>query len=204
MSYSGIRDMKPFFEIMPKNSNLYEFGVCTGNSIRQFLEDSAGINTFNKVYGFDSFEGLPKEADGIWCSPDWKPGVFNVVKEFGLHSKEEAVLKLLDKFSPFGVPVEFVDGWYNVTLTDELAARLINDKIGFLHIDTDLYISALEAMDWVFKHDLLLIDAIVRFDDWNSTPEWTAGESLAMKEVSTKYSLQWVRFTQNVFQYKGR
>jgi hypothetical protein len=201
MNYIPVENMQPFFTLLPPNSNLYEFGVCTGNSITQFLQYGPQLA---KVFGFDSFEGLPNEAEGVWRSPDWNPGVFNVVKEFNLSTKEEAKQRLMEKFVPYENKVTFIDGWYKDTLTNELAHELYKYKCHFLHIDTDLYISAYEALDWMFNNYLVAPNCIVRYDDWFSTPEWVAGESRAHKEICEKYHLDMNRIQNtNVFIYKG-
>lgn len=183
---------------------MYEFGVCTGNSIKVILEESHRYNKlFQKVYGFDSFEGLPKEKDDVWCNPDWQPGVFNVVKEFGLNTQEEAMEKLFEKWKPYHHHVHLLKGWFKDVLNDGLYTKIENNKATFLHIDTDLYISAYEALDWMFGKNMVEVGCVVRYDDWYSTPLWTAGESRAHIEIQQKYNLNFLPYG-NVFIYLGK
>ena len=46
--------------------DIYEFGIYTGNSFRQIYEAMQECKVRPaKVWGFDSFEGLPAEAPGV-------------------------------------------------------------------------------------------------------------------------------------------
>lgn len=183
---------------------MYEFGVCTGNSIYTIIQESYKYNKeFKYIYGFDSFEGLPSEKDGVWCNPDWKPGVFNVVNEFGLDSKQEAINKLYEKWN-YNNSVFLYDGWFKDVLTDKLAESLKDNKATFLHIDTDLYISAYEALDWMFTKNMVAKGCLIRYDDWFSTPLWTAGESRAHMEIQQKHNLKFLPVNDNLYMYLGK
>jgi hypothetical protein len=96
-----------------------EFGVLEGESINKIAELSEGT-----VYGFDSFEGLPKS---------WTP------------------LSKRGSFSTYGrIPdtapnVRLVTGWFQ----DTLPAFLVSNPdrmVSLIHVDSDLYESALFAL----------------------------------------------------------
>ena len=56
--------------------DLYTFGVYTGASLRFWLERLAQLKIeHGPMWGFDSFEGLPEEAEGVELEGnEWKPG----------------------------------------------------------------------------------------------------------------------------------
>jgi hypothetical protein len=198
--YTTVHDMGPFFQIAPVGHH-YEFGVCTGNSILATLDISDKIDKqFQSIIGFDSLVGLPEEDPDVWHNPDWPPGAFNSQNYFEAPTLEATIKCLFDKWGKRNTTIELV-GWYNDVLTDRLAERLKHEKASYIHIDTDIYKSCYEVMDWVFKHKVQHHGCIWRFDDWFSTPLWTAGESRAFKEISIKYDVKWFQLTGNVFQY---
>lgn len=92
-----------------------ECGVASGASIN-YIAQRTGM----EVWGFDSFEGLPK---------DWV--IFLPRGSFGTHGKPPAV-------EP---NVRLVKGWFEDTLPP-FSARFEGQRIALLHIDSDLYESA--------------------------------------------------------------
>jgi len=121
--------------------HVLEFGVCRGGTIRvirQALDD-----TF-RVFGFDSFTGLPE----AWMDKD---GKIVVPPEY---------------FSTNGVipnveNVKFYAGWFSDTLSDYLK---IAQPIALLHVDSDLYSSAKEVL-WALN-DYIVKGTIIVFDEW--------------------------------------
>jgi len=191
--------INPILDECPPNGYLYEFGVLTGNSMVHWLKYNQEHLKFIKMFGFDSFLGLPEEADYVWHNPDWPKGAFNSVEYWKVNSIEEAMNKLYERFEPFPTKVELIPGYYSDVLTDELGEKMSKMKASFLHIDTDIYLSTLQLLDWIFKWDILMDGGIIRYDDWPSTPEWTAGESRAHLETCKKYNLLFQRHGLNMF-----
>ena len=117
------------------NTLWLEFGVCTGttiNYISKFTKD--------KVYGFDSFEGLPEK----WRY-DSDKGSFN----------RNGVLPQVN------TNVELIKGWFNETLENFIKTQ--NKKISFLHMDADLYSSTKYVLN-ILK-DYIDDDCVVVFDE---------------------------------------
>lgn len=200
----------------------YEFGVLSGKAIDIVLDmteisynedgtirrnwDEVVMKMdrpFKGVIGFDSFVGLPKENENVWHNPEWPEGAFNSLKVLGFDNIEDVMTSLQERWSKYKTKVELVPGFFSESLTPELAASLQSKKASCIHVDCDIYQSTVEMMDWMFKYNLALPDSIWRFDDWSSTPEWRAGESLAFVEITNKYNLNWTRFAANVFQLKS-
>jgi O-methyltransferase len=214
MQYNMLWDLGQFLHLAP-DGYYYEFGVCTGKAIDIILAMTEGTQywseitkridkPFKGVIGFDSFTGLPKENENVWHNPEWPEGAFNSLEVFKVATIEEVITKLYEMWSKYYTPIELVSGFYKESLTKELAESLKDKKASCIHIDCDIYQSTLECMDWIFANDLALPDSVWRFDDWISTPEWTAGESRAMLEISQKYDLRWNRLSTNMFQLKDK
>ncbi|MEM1307606.1 MAG: class I SAM-dependent methyltransferase [Pseudomonadota bacterium] len=138
-----------------------EFGVFEGRSIR-FLASKYSTRQF---HGFDSFEGLPEAWDR--SSADYKDAGHFAVPT--LPSVPENVT--------------LIAGWFNETLEPWLAENA--GPIAFLHIDSDIYSSAiylLTALEHRFQSGTVIV-----FDDlgdWTGSryENWQDGEWRALSE----------------------
>jgi hypothetical protein len=111
---------------------ILEFGVFNGESISEISS-----YTERKVYGFDSFEGLPESWYGM------EKGSFIT--------------------SPPTVPenVELVVGWFDQSLPGFLTEH--TENVAFVHIDSDLYSSAKYILNTL--KDRLVPGSIILFDE---------------------------------------
>ena len=115
-----------------------EFGVATGrsiNTIASFTPNGA------KVYGFDTFEGLPED----WAGHNAVSGTF----------KQARLPKVLNN-------VVLIKGLFENTLPSFREQML--DNISFCHIDCDLYSSTKTILDTV--GDKLSAGSYVLFDEY--------------------------------------
>ena len=148
------------------NTLWLEFGVASGNTINYISRF-----TNDKVYGFDSFEGLPEKwRDGF------DKGTFN----------RNGVLPQVNS------NVELIKGWFNETLLNFIQTH--NKKISFIHIDVDLY-SSTKYIFQVLK-DYIDIDCIIVFDELVNYPGFDGdkGELKAFYEFITenKVHYEWI------------
>lgn len=145
-----------------------EFGVCQGTSLGLMYDEllDAGLNHV-RLFGFDSFAGLPHDVEG-----EWEEGRFL--------AHYEDVVDSLDQQGIDWKRVSLVKGFYEDTLTEELIAELGLHKVSLIMIDCDLYSSAKEALD--FCRPLILDEAVVFFDDWNPLAKANKGEKRAFDE----------------------
>lgn len=148
------------------NTLWLEFGVASGttiNYISRFTND--------KVYGFDSFEGLPEK---------WRDGF------------EKGAFNRNGHFPPVNPNVELIKGWFNETLVDFMKTH--DQKVSFLHIDADLYSSTKYILDTLKPH--LDKDCIVIFDELVNYPGFDGdnGELRAFYEFITenKVDYEWI------------
>lgn len=166
----NIHPLKYVFEHMKlqhKPDTLWlEFGVASGTSINYISKF-----TTDKVYGFDSFQGLPEK---------WRNGY-----DKGAFSRN-GVLPRVNK------NVELIKGWFNETLLQFIQKH--NKKVSFIHIDADLYSSTKYILD-VLK-DYMDKDCVIVFDELLNYPgfDGDTGELKAFYEFITenKVDYTWI------------
>jgi hypothetical protein len=143
-----------------------EFGVFSGKTINYISKF-----TNEKVYGFDSFEGLPEK---------WRDGFDK------------------GRFSTYGnLPmvnnnVQLIKGWFSDTLLIFIQTQ--NKKVSFIHMDADIYSSTKYIFD-VLK-DYIDNDCVIVFDELvnYSGFDGDTGELKAFYEFITenKVDYEWI------------
>jgi len=149
-----------------------EFGVCNGSSILLAHNILKKLNFKDvRLFGFDSFEGLPKETEeeGAWREGEFYANINNVKKHLSNNNVDWKRLKL-------------IKGWYSKELFDETKEKYKIKKAGLIMMDCDIYFSTKLALD--FCKDIILDHSIIVFDDWNSSnlAEKNEGEKKAFDE----------------------
>lgn len=135
-----------------------EFGVCHGASMACMHRVAHELELEHmRLIGFDSFEGLPPEADNPG-EGTWRPGEFR--------SQISFTRRFLAKAGVDWSRTTLVKGWFRDTLTEDAYARLDLKKAGIIMVDCDIYSSARLALD--FCRPLIGDAAVVLFDDWNA------------------------------------
>jgi len=128
-----------------------EFGVASGTTLN-FISSL----TEEKVFGFDSFQGLPEDWTG-----QFPKGAF----------KQE-------ELPAVGKNVELVVGLFEDTLP-----RFLHEHSGpaaFLHVDCDLYSSTRTVFTQLA--DRIQNGCVIVFDEYFNYPGWEEGEHKAFKE----------------------
>ena len=148
------------------NTLWLEFGVASGrtiNYISQFTKE--------KVYGFDSFEGLPEK---------WRPGF-----EKGSFSQNGILPEVNSN-------VELIKGWFHETLENFIQTH--NKKVSFIHMDADLYSSTKYVLDtlknYIDKDCVIIFDELVNYHGFDGD----TGELKAFYEFITenKVEYEWI------------
>ena len=147
-----------------KNEGLWlEFGVWSGRTINYF-----STKTENKIYGFDSFTGLP-EGDN-----HWQKGAFNVNGNTPNVSEN----------------VELVVGLFQDTLDEFLQNH--KETVSFLHVDCDIYSSSKFVLNKL--KDRIVSGTVISFDEIYNYPGFENHEILSwlefVKETNLKY--KWI------------
>jgi O-methyltransferase len=130
-----------------------EFGVSRGTSMACMYHALRKARLSHvRLVGFDSFEGMPKEAAG----QGWRPGDFA--------STLGATQRYLRRAGVDAGKVHLVKGWFTDTLTPGTIERLAMRKASLIMVDCDIYTATKEAL-W-FCEPLILDHAVILFDDW--------------------------------------
>jgi hypothetical protein len=151
-----------------------EFGVYQGNSMicAHAALAAVGLDSV-RLFGFDSFEGLPETTEDAEI---WSPGQFRSDYEFTVARLREAGVDL--------GRTRLVRGFYEDSLTPELYERENLRRASVIMLDCDLYTSTVEAL--AFCRPLIRGFCCLFFDDWLSTDE-SRGQQRALREFRETY-----------------
>ena len=133
-----------------------EFGVYNGSTLAivHDLLDRRG-RTRSRLFGFDSFEGLPPEAN-VDDNNIWMPGQYRCPEDFAC--------EFLTKRGVDWGRVALIKGWFSDTCTPETKTRHQMQRAGIIMVDSDLYSSAVEALS--FCEPLIDRHALIIFDEY--------------------------------------
>lgn len=148
-----------------KNKSLWlEFGVCSGRTINLISKC-----TDNKVYGFDSFYGLPED----WGNHQQK----------GSYSREGNLPSVNHN-------VELVVGLFGDTLDSFLEEH--KGPIAYLHLDADLYSSTKFVLDKLC--DRIVEGTVISFDEIYNYSEYMDHEIKAWVEFCNEHNIssEWI------------
>lgn len=155
--------------------NCLEFGVFTGKTINMISKNC------NNVYGFDSFEGLPEDWDGV-CKKE--------------------------RFEVSNLPnvnhnVTLIKGWFDKTLETFLSSNP-NIDIDLIHIDCDLYSSTKQVFDILLKYNKLKKGVVIVFDELINYNKFYEGEIKALYEIvkNNNIKFEYLHTHGNVVSYK--
>jgi hypothetical protein len=154
------------FELAPAEGHILEFGVFRGGSLN-WLARWSQQRRWPRVFGFDSFEGLPEPWVRTKSGLRYDRGHFAV-------SRLPAVLP----------NTELVAGFFDQTLPGWLTSHA--GPVALLHNDSDLYSSTIYTLTQL--NERIVPGTIIVFDelcDWRSCGEydaWEEGEWKALRE----------------------
>jgi hypothetical protein len=151
-----------------------EFGVSQGTSMQiMYQEVKAAKLEQVRLYGFDSFEGMPASTDdedeGAWSRGDFRQEIDTV--------KERLSAKGVDWSR-----VHLEKGWFENTCTPDFLLNHQISKAGVIMIDCDIYSSTKQALE--FCEPLIKHHAVIVFDDWHS------GDDLAARDLGEKKAFE--------------
>jgi hypothetical protein len=140
-----------------------EFGVATGRTLNHF----ARLLPQKRVFGFDGFDGLPEN----WTSR-MPQGFF-----------------ARDSLPRVRENCELVVGWFDQTLPKFKQTRLGKNPISLLHIDSDLYSSAVTVLDTLQEN--IVSGTVIVFDEYINYPGWQLDEFRAWQEFVKKHKIRY-------------
>lgn len=193
-AFSYLLDNNFKYEVDPNKEcphllGVVEFGAGRGGSLARILEHIVDNKLNLYVMGYDSWKGLPKEAEGISLFKKFKEGAFNF-----LGAVEDPAESIRGKL---GNPSNLFLRQSTFDKIPDGDASLINKAV-IVHIDCDLYISAYQALDWLFKNKLIALHTLIAYDEYWSTDDYeNSGECKAHQEIMLKYNC----VTEEIFHY---
>lgn len=164
-----------------------EFGVFNGTSLGcmfQVLQEF-GLNQV-RLFGFDSFEGLP-ETDAEEDIGVWDAGGFKCHIEV---TKERLTRLGIDWNRTF-----LIKGWFSDTLKPEFCQQYQIKKTNLIMVDCDMYSSTVDVLK--FCEPLVRDQAVIFFDDWNS--DGLASRNLGEKKAFDEFLQAHPEFTAQEF-----
>jgi hypothetical protein len=179
--------------------DIAEFGTMSGRTAiglaRSIVSSDGYLRNAAELYGhaprklilFDSFVGLPEvgkdSVDGR--SPHVVDGVWSSGSLKGVSQNELAAM-----ITPHLPPDRFEihSGWF----ADTLSALGGDRRLALIHIDSDLYQSAIDVLKSLFSRGLISRGAYVYFDDWNcNRADPNFGERRAWRECVEEYRVEY-------------
>jgi len=154
LNYAGtiFQTFETCVPLTPENGLILEFGVRNGHSIN-FL---ANLFEGRKVYGFDSFEGIPDSCGNEPAGSYSTHGNIPIVQN----------------------NVELVVGWFDKTLP--IFKKNHSNSIAFMNIDCDIYSSTKTIFDELSQQ--IIVGTIIVFDEYIGNPTWREDEYKAFQE----------------------
>ena len=179
--------------LLPFNANrllldgdVYQFGVFEGSSLARLVRIYDDPRT--RLWGFDTFSGLPSEEPNQTTTVTWKPGTFDV-------GGTASVPRIAQQIGLRGRG-ELLAGLFSDTLTPYLAMAKGMRPAVYVDVDADLYVSSRQALDWLFMQRLAVPGTVVGYDDFWVLPcihgdphPLEHGEGKAHAEVAEKYGV---------------
>jgi hypothetical protein len=143
---------------------VFEFGVASGTTYTWMAQQIHARQLPITLVGFDSFQGLPEEAEGVWKPPVHQAGVF-------AYGAEHVERRLHDAGLAGDPRFKLISGFYSESLVSEgaLAVRAAVKNLLLVSVDCDLYISTAQLLAYV--RPILRVGTLLHFDDWKS-PEF--------------------------------
>jgi len=154
-----------------------EMGVCTAKTIN-FI---AALNPLQRIYGFDSFEGLPE---------DW-------VRDDKIFPKETFAFLNPEAFPYVLHNVTLYKGWFQDSLPIFKENVLHDLPIAFLHIDCDLYSSTQDVFHALGNN--IVHGTVIVFDELYNFPGYQKHELKALQEFLEAREFEAEYLAYNIF-----
>ena len=149
--YMAIKKVLTNLKIDQIDGDCIEFGIFTGSSFKHTIRTENKLNKLNTTmfYGLDSFEGFPENNHPYFQDKNFETD-YSKVKKIERKFKEQAFI---------------IKGYFKDTIYKNSGLKQIK-KIKFALIDCDLYISAIEPIDYLIPR--LVNGAYIMIDDYTN------------------------------------
>ena len=188
--------------------DVYQFGVYLGDSMALLSKRmrQRGV-PFRRMWGFDSFAGLPSEETWAPSSAgyakrrrtgDYQAGQYNAADALGIYSANLLKTKLSAKVND--TRVRWVSGFFNKSLTPQLARKMAPAML--VDADADLYSSTAQSLGWMCAHRLLVRGTVIYYDDWAAGGPY--GQQRAHAEIAAAFNVTFERLPVTTTTVLGR
>jgi O-methyltransferase len=180
------------------DGHIAEFGTMTGGTARGLARAMASCDKHlahaAQVYGaprrelhlFDSFEGLPAVDNAVDAgSPHVQDGIWPPGSCRGLTPEQ---LRAVATEHLADDRVRIFQGWF----ADTVPALPAETRYALIHVDGDLYVSAMDVLVNLFARGLVAKGAYIYFDDWScnrADPHF--GERRAWRECVERFGIDY-------------
>lgn len=164
--------------------DIAEFGTQTGRTAKVLATAMQLYRADKSLHLFDSFEGMPEAHDPADLDNEHvKLGVWGKGQLKGA-SPEQLRAWCGKRIQPDSIKI--YKGWFSDTLPKIPAGQ----RFAMIHVDSDLYSSAYEVLEFMFKTKALTEGALVYFDDWDCNRASNShGERKAWREITDLYKV---------------
>lgn len=156
---------EPLFKVLSDIKNdkqnyglCLEFGVWNGHTISYIAKELPNW----KIYGFDSFEGLPE----AWSRPDDQKYIKGYFSTNG-------------RMPSLSSNINLIKGWFDETLPVWISNHT-DEQINLLHVDCDIYSSTQTVLNYC--KPLIASQTIIIFDELITYPNFENHEIKAFYE----------------------
>jgi len=181
-----------------KRLEIYEFGVYTGSSIINIRKGLQALNTSFRLIGFDSFKGLPKDEKNLPGHEHWRPGFFDASFAFN-ESSIYATMQRIRRITKMPEhKLILIPGFFSNSLTKHVVSKHNLQPAAYIDIDVDMYISAYQALDFMFRQNLVVPGTVIGYDDWCGSKLHLSledGESAAHVRITLEHKVEFMRLT---------
>lgn len=168
MTGSMLKTFQLAFKAAPKDGLVLEFGVRFGNTIRQLAK-----LTQQKIYGFDSFEGLPE----VW------------------HHEPKGSYTTRGEIPEVPSNVVLIQGWFDQTLPEFLETH--PGPVRLINVDCDIYSSTKTVLDALAPR--IVTGSVIVFDEYIGNEHWREDEFKAFQEAVARYGWKYEYLCFSVF-----
>ena len=170
------------------DGTIMEFGVFKGKTLLRLTQQFPT----EQIYAFDSFEGLPE---------DWFMTRDELEKNLSKHPKGH--------FAGFQVQydlpdtVNYVKGFFKDSIPKWLSENNL-EQIKFLHIDGDLYSSAVDVLwnlnTYIVPGTIIVFDELYPWGNYDDYELWQEGEWKALVEWTNEFNRSFEVVSRNMHQ----
>jgi Flp pilus assembly protein TadD len=168
MTGSMLETFQMAINAAPQEGMVLEFGVRFGNTIHQLAR-----LTLQKIYGFDSFEGLPE----VW------------------HHEPKGSYTTRGEIPKVPPNVELIQGWFDQTLPKFLETH--PGPVRLVNVDCDIYSSTKTVLDALAPR--IVSGTVIVFDEYIGNEHWREDEFKAFQEAVARYGWKYEYLCFSIF-----